>query len=425
LTEQDQGKSPLYFWALSIWCSVAGLSELALRLPSAVAGTLLIPVVYLWSRQCCTRTSSLVAASMTALSPPLILLSREARGYTLAHLCALSGAWLAMRALRRKHLDLATLFGVPLTSFFALLFHPFCALLPFASFVVTVYRIRPPLGRLLLVASFGASLLAIYIPFALTQSLAYASQSGPAAPQTPTPRDLAHVGVQLAGGRLALVMFAVVVTFSFLTTARPRLRHVASSPHALTSYALLLLVASAALLSHDVRLSFSWAPTRYFSFAVPLCAILLGNLVTALCAYLRSVTVLLLIASLCYGEYQECRLADSNVEDWRSTATLLTCALRPAEQIVCDAGYTSPCLLWYAPSLDRRVVRLPTSTNGAEEVRRARAIIATLHRGEAIWLVQSHSRAEVAVLYEFNTRLKPVTSRHCGSIRVSLFTCTH
>jgi mannosyltransferase len=54
-----------------------------LRLPSLIAGTLTIPVVYLLGTRTVGRMAGMVAAAVTALSPFMIYYSAEARGYAL------------------------------------------------------------------------------------------------------------------------------------------------------------------------------------------------------------------------------------------------------------------------------------------------------------------------------------------------------
>lgn len=102
---------PVYYVILKSWVAVAGSSDFALRLPSAVAGVLLIPAAF-WFMQLLQQKRnqpkhnwiSLGAAYLIAINPFLIEYSQEARGYTLvALLMTLAAGWF-WRALQRSPL---------------------------------------------------------------------------------------------------------------------------------------------------------------------------------------------------------------------------------------------------------------------------------------------------------------------------------
>lgn len=92
---------PLYFLGMKIWVSAAGVSEFALRLPSALASVVTVALVYLLGRDLVRWRAGnpdeslvpLIAAFLMAVSDLEIDLSHEARMYTihtaLAVLCML------------------------------------------------------------------------------------------------------------------------------------------------------------------------------------------------------------------------------------------------------------------------------------------------------------------------------------------------
>lgn len=102
---------PVYYVILKSWVAVAGSSDFALRLPSAVAGILLIPAAF-WFMQLLqkersqTKNSwiSLGAAYLIAINPFLIEYSQEARGYTLVALFMTLAAGWFWRAWQRSPL---------------------------------------------------------------------------------------------------------------------------------------------------------------------------------------------------------------------------------------------------------------------------------------------------------------------------------
>ncbi|TAK21015.1 MAG: hypothetical protein EPO26_16125 [Chloroflexota bacterium] len=106
---------PLYYLILHGWMWIAGATEYAVRVPTALFGTAMIPLVYrlsrdLYSHQPRGNAIALFAATQIAVSPFLVYYSREARMYgplvalsTLATICLWravarperSGRWVA------------------------------------------------------------------------------------------------------------------------------------------------------------------------------------------------------------------------------------------------------------------------------------------------------------------------------------------
>jgi mannosyltransferase len=92
---------PLYFVISWLWARLFGTSELGLRSLSAIAGTALVPVVYLCGRQLISRRAGVVASAFAVFCPFLIWYSQEARSYMLFALLA-GGSFLCFaRALHR------------------------------------------------------------------------------------------------------------------------------------------------------------------------------------------------------------------------------------------------------------------------------------------------------------------------------------
>src|SRR3990172_4764896 len=60
---------PAYNVLLAVWIRIAGISEIAVRFPSAVAGTLTIPLLYLLGRRLGGPFLGLLAAGLLAISP--------------------------------------------------------------------------------------------------------------------------------------------------------------------------------------------------------------------------------------------------------------------------------------------------------------------------------------------------------------------
>jgi uncharacterized membrane protein len=92
---------PLHHIVLWLTVKVIGDSELAVRLPSIIAGTLVIPALYLLGRELYDRRTGLVAAGFGACSPLLIWYAQEARMYAFVTLFGLLAVWTQLRVIRR------------------------------------------------------------------------------------------------------------------------------------------------------------------------------------------------------------------------------------------------------------------------------------------------------------------------------------
>jgi mannosyltransferase len=92
---------PLHALLLSQWIRVAGDSEWALRFPSAVFGTAMVPAMAWLSARWLGRETAPAAAWLTACSPFLVWYSQEARNYALLMLCVCVSAALLLEMQRR------------------------------------------------------------------------------------------------------------------------------------------------------------------------------------------------------------------------------------------------------------------------------------------------------------------------------------
>jgi 4-amino-4-deoxy-L-arabinose transferase-like glycosyltransferase len=144
---------PLYFLVTWVWTRVFGPGEVGIRSLSALAGTALVPVVYLSGRELVSRRAGLAAAALATLSPFRIWYSQEARSYMLfALLGALSFLFWA-RALRRD--TTSDLAAWAVASSLAILTHFFAAFLvaPEALWLLWQYRRRSTVIAVVVVAA--------------------------------------------------------------------------------------------------------------------------------------------------------------------------------------------------------------------------------------------------------------------------------
>ena len=90
------------FYHLVLWLTVRafGHGEFAVRLPSLIAGTLMIPVLYELGRELYDRRTGLIAAAFVTVSPLLVWYSQEVRMYEFAALFGLLALLTQLRAIR-------------------------------------------------------------------------------------------------------------------------------------------------------------------------------------------------------------------------------------------------------------------------------------------------------------------------------------
>lgn len=74
---------PLYYLILHYWIKLAGVSEFALRFPSAVFGAAAVPVLYVLTIKLYDHRVALLSSSVLAIAPFQIIYSQEARMYSL------------------------------------------------------------------------------------------------------------------------------------------------------------------------------------------------------------------------------------------------------------------------------------------------------------------------------------------------------
>jgi 4-amino-4-deoxy-L-arabinose transferase-like glycosyltransferase len=100
---------PLYYLLLHFWMLLAGNSAWAVRLPSAVAAALLVPLAFavvreVWADEPGTLQprflAGLSAAVLVGSSPFIAYYAQETRMYSLAAVLALAATWAYLRALR-------------------------------------------------------------------------------------------------------------------------------------------------------------------------------------------------------------------------------------------------------------------------------------------------------------------------------------
>ncbi len=94
LFDPQQGY-PLYTLGMRLWIGLFGSGEVALRLPSAIAGVGTVPLLYMLGRRLFGWKVGMLAAAFLALSPLAVWYAQEARAYALMMLLT-TAAWLLL-----------------------------------------------------------------------------------------------------------------------------------------------------------------------------------------------------------------------------------------------------------------------------------------------------------------------------------------
>ena len=116
-------------WYLLAWADsrVLGTGEIALRLPSALAGVATVPLAWGIGRELADRRAAIVCAAIVAVNPLLIWYSQEARAYGLFVFTSALATLYFLRALREPSARQMALFA--LSAALALLSHYFALFL--------------------------------------------------------------------------------------------------------------------------------------------------------------------------------------------------------------------------------------------------------------------------------------------------------
>ncbi len=384
---------PLYYLSLHYWRILAGDGEVAVRLPSVLLGTLLIPLVYRLSVDLFGgphgRWVALLAAALTALNPFLIWYSQEARMYAQAVLLGTLGTWFFLRATMLTVSQTRRMGAVSYTPAWWLAYG-LCAAAGLYTHLYTGFLLVAHALYLLLTwrhsrrawLSFALTMLGVALLFA-PLALTTWRVSGEAGPGDPLAGFWARAWWLLSAFSvwqaplspiLSTITTAVIAGFAVVGLVLPH--HPASSPrppatHPRLLTALLLLTPPAIATLLLFRNQVAFLGERYFIVSVPwlLIAVAAGavNLATRLRAiaisgdrqssvsrYLLPVTCYLLPA-ICYllpiaftllplpGQWSP----PARKEAWRETVGYLAAHAHPEDAILIHPDWTRYPLQYY------------------------------------------------------------------------------
>ena len=173
----DDIQPPLYYAAVAGWTQAAGLSEAALRLPSAFFGVLMIALAFALGKRLFGPSAGLLAALLAAVQPLWVYYSQEARMYTLLTALGMLAGYALLRVLAAAPAQnsypktrLSWWIAFAAASIALLYTHYFAAflLLAFAVYFLVVVLVHrgPQTARLLLEGVVVALVVALaYLPW--------------------------------------------------------------------------------------------------------------------------------------------------------------------------------------------------------------------------------------------------------------------
>lgn len=118
-------QAPLYYVFLHIIIRLFGNSEIAIRIPSALASILAIILLYRILKARCSPHTALVGALLCALSPFQLWYAQEARVYSLAFCMSLVLIWLFLTWYKKEGRGTREIVLLSLASIIALMIHYF------------------------------------------------------------------------------------------------------------------------------------------------------------------------------------------------------------------------------------------------------------------------------------------------------------
>lgn len=360
---QSDVHPPLFQTVMWLDLRAFGTSEFAVRLPSLVFGSLLIPVMYGAGKDLFSRRTGLVAALVAALGPAAVWYSQEARMYPMFMLFAAIAIWAQVRAVRTGSKWAWAAYSA---STIALLWtHYFAALHVVVQQVAFLYLIwngrKSVEGRRLL----GAWLRSTFAILIFIAPLAYlaigqmenygvrdtttVAANGAADSGSPVYTAISNLASALVGYHSTETMtkinalWPLAMLAALLTLGRGRTRTSALLT-ALVFFPLAVLFV-VGLSRNDVF------ELRYFAGAVPAIALLIARAVTMLAKRTTSLVAMCLAISLVLGVAlwdEQNDGGNARLFDFKSALSEVNQQHQPGDLMLYEPFYLHPTVHYYA-----------------------------------------------------------------------------
>jgi uncharacterized membrane protein len=349
-----------------LWADIRlfGDSEFAVRLPSLVFGTALVPVLYGLGRDMFGRTTGLIAALIGAIGPAAVWYSQEARMYPLFMLLATLTIWAQLRAVRSGSWKAWLAYSIVTsalmwTHYFSAL-HVMVQQLAFFALMWTK-RGTPSLKPLfkgwlrstLLIILLTAPVLVI--PYAQfdnygNRDTVTLQANGAVEAGAPIYTAISNVASAMLGYHSAETMTQINALWPLgMLAALLALGRGRSRSTMLLAGLVVIPMAVLFVVGLERRDVFE---LRYFAQAVPALALLIARAITLAARRKRTIAagVIAVCVVLGLALYAE-QTADDNqrVYDFRSALTELNAQQQPGDLLLYEPFYLHPTVHYYAP----------------------------------------------------------------------------
>lgn len=382
---------PTYFWVLHLLRQLLGESATVLRLPSAVAGTLTIPVFWQVLRGAgAGRAAALIGAGMLAINPLHLWYSQEARPYAAVLFIGLGSLALVLRAMRtrawRDWLAYAVVASLAILTHLGGIVFPFVATL----WVISRDR-RPPTLRSLAAACVAVVLLVS--PFLVMLARTTGPEGTGAPPRSITGLEIPYTlytfiggyslgpsvrDIQDAGWRAAVdasLPQTVIGTLAFLLVVVLGVR--VSLRKSLPFWT--LLVASVAVSLGGAALSGKAYTVRY---ALPGLFGFLGIAgigLVSLPPRLQQIGLAALSLPFLWGDLQWFRAPRYWKEDSRAVVACVRASLPSGSKVLVAPDYMAPLVDYYARAAGAELAIVPAPDGATRDVHPAALLLTRLH----------------------------------------------
>jgi uncharacterized membrane protein len=362
---------PLHHAVLWLTVRLLGTGELAVRMPSVIAGTLLIPALYGAGRDLYDRRVGLAAATLGTVAPVAIWYSQEARMYSMFMLFSLIAVWAQVRVLRAGRRPGA--WAVYSIATAAMIWTQYFAILQVAvqqaAFVISFWQRRGNRWRLGL--GWAASMVVIVLllvplrPVFESQLQSYIdhsaglnlpAQAGLGATQHQSQLSvyafIANVIWGLWGYHADTTMAQIVAMWPL---GMLLLLVLLGRGYSAMSMLLLSVAAVPALALFGVGLAQrNLFELRYFVGAVPVGLLLMARLASSTeNRGPRRLIVALVVVTLAVGlADQQLNGANPRLYDFRGALALVAARARPGDVVVYEPEFIGPVVDYYAADLD-------------------------------------------------------------------------
>jgi hypothetical protein len=400
---------PLHHLLLWVSLRLLGDGELAVRLPSILAGTLLVPALFLAGRELFDRRAGLAAAAFGAIAPLLVWYSQEARMYVLVMLLGTLAVWAQMRVLNDGRARWWFLYGAFTVG---MVYSNYFTLVPIAiqqlAFGLAAWRRAhrgEPVRELML--GYWLTWMAILAATAPLAPFAFAQFSHNADSGFSNAPSAGAAGTEGGGAVYAVIsniawavwgyhadatMLGIAALWPLLMLVSLFLLGKGRSPSALLVLALALGPVLALFVIGLAKQELF--EVRYFAAAAPMMLLLLARAVTApdVRRAPAAVAMVAVVASLGIGLVDQ-QLSRGNPRDFDFRGALAEVRERakPGDTIVFAPGYLRDVVSYYAPRLDQEPLPAP----GEEKPRGRVFVVASFLEDESVAARVAAAREEL------------------------------